>query len=156
MEGSAPDREGGEALGWSPWPRPSRRRGRRRSIWSRSRPRRILRLPDHELRQFIYQQKKKQQDSKKKQKTTQVKEVKFRPNIDDHDYEFKIKTFSSFWRTATSEATVQFRGREMARRENGQKVLDRLLVDLDGKAAAMSRSEMLGNRFTRSWRRSSS
>ena len=40
---------------------------------------------------FIYQQKKKQQDSKKKQKTTQVKEVKFRPNIDDHDYDFKIK-----------------------------------------------------------------
>jgi hypothetical protein len=43
-------------------------------------------VPDHELRKFIYQQKKKQQDSKKKQKTTQVKEVKFRPNIDDHDY----------------------------------------------------------------------
>jgi translation initiation factor IF-3 len=42
---------------------------------------------------------------------------------------------------------VQFRGREMARRENGQKVLDRLLTDLTGHAIAESRSEMLGNRL---------
>ncbi len=97
---------------------------------------------------FIYQQKKKQQDSKKKQKTTQVKEVKFRPNIDDHDYEFKIKNILKFLAHGDKvKATVQFRGREMARRENGQKVLDRLLVDLAGKAVAESRSEMLGNRL---------
>lgn len=97
---------------------------------------------------FIYQQKKKQQDSKKKQKTTQVKEVKFRPNIDDHDYEFKIKNILKFLAHGDKvKATVQFRGREMARRENGQKVLDRLLIDLAGKAAAESRSEMLGNRL---------
>ena len=79
---------------------------------------------------FIYQQKKKQQDSKKKQKTTQVKEVKFRPNIDDHDYDFKMKNIEKFLAHGDKvKATVQFRGREMARRENGQKVLDRLLVD---------------------------
>ncbi|HTY42563.1 MAG TPA: translation initiation factor IF-3 [Thermoanaerobaculia bacterium] len=97
---------------------------------------------------FIYQQKKKQQDSKKKQKTTQVKEVKFRPNIDDHDYEFKMKNIEKFLSHGDKvKATVQFRGREMARRENGQKVLDRLLTDLTGKAVAESRSEMLGNRL---------
>ncbi|HTO86076.1 MAG TPA: translation initiation factor IF-3 [Thermoanaerobaculia bacterium] len=97
---------------------------------------------------FIYQQKKKQQDSKKKQKTTQVKEVKFRPNIDDHDYEFKVKNIVKFLAHGDKvKATVQFRGREMARRENGQKVLDRLLQDLTGKAVAESRSEMLGNRL---------
>ena len=97
---------------------------------------------------FIYQQKKKQQDSKKKQKTTQVKEVKFRPNIDDHDYDFKIKNILKFLAHGDKvKATVQFRGREMARRENGQKVLDRLLIDLAGKAVAESRSEMLGNRL---------
>jgi translation initiation factor IF-3 len=97
---------------------------------------------------FIYQQKKKQQDSKKKQKTTQVKEVKFRPNIDDHDYEFKMKNIEKFLSHGDKvKATVQFRGREMARRENGQRVLDRLLVDLTGKAIAESRSEMLGNRL---------
>ena len=97
---------------------------------------------------FIYQQKKKQQDSKKKQKTTQVKEVKFRPNIDDHDYDFKIKNILKFLAHGDKvKATVQFRGREMARRENGQRVLDRLLLDLAGKAVAESRSEMLGNRL---------
>ncbi len=97
---------------------------------------------------FIYQQKKKQQDSKKKQKTTQVKEVKFRPNIDDHDYDFKIKHILKFLAHGDKvKATVQFRGREMARRENGQKVLDRLLTDLTGHAVAESRSEMLGNRL---------
>ncbi|HEY2796933.1 MAG TPA: translation initiation factor IF-3 [Thermoanaerobaculia bacterium] len=97
---------------------------------------------------FIYQQKKKQQDSKKKQKTTQVKEVKFRPNIDDHDYDFKMKNILKFLSHGDKvKATVQFRGREMARRENGQKVLDRLLKDLSGKAVAESRSEMLGNRL---------
>src|SRR5262249_19013719 len=97
---------------------------------------------------FIYQQKKKQQDSKKKQKTTQVKEVKFRPNIDDHDYDFKIKNILKFLAHGDKvKATVQFRGREMARRENGQKVLDRLLSDLQGEAVDDSRSEMLGNRL---------
>ena len=97
---------------------------------------------------FIYQQKKKQQDSKKKQKTTQVKEVKFRPNIDDHDYDFKMKNIIKFLSHGDKvKATVQFRGREMARRENGQKVLDRLLTDLTGHAVAESRSEMLGNRL---------
>jgi translation initiation factor IF-3 len=97
---------------------------------------------------FIYQQKKKQQDSKKKQKTTLVKEVKFRPNIDDHDYDFKVKNIVKFLAHGDKvKATVQFRGREMARRENGQKVLDRLLQDLAGKAVAESRSEMLGNRL---------
>ena len=96
---------------------------------------------------FIYQQKKKQQDSKKKQKTTQVKEVKFRPNIDDHDYDFKMKNILKFLAHGDKvKATVQFRGREMARRENGQKVLDRLLTDLAGKAVAESRSEMLMSR----------
>src|SRR6266536_2710861 len=97
---------------------------------------------------FTYQQKKKQQDSKKKQTTPQVKEVKFRPNIDDHDYDFKIKNILKFLAHGDKvKATVQFRGREMARWENGQRVLDRLLIDLAGKAVAESRSEMLGNRL---------
>ncbi len=77
-----------------------------------------------------------------------MKEVKFRPNIDDHDYDFKIKNILKFLAHGDKvKATVQFRGREMARRENGQRVLDRLLLDLAGKAVAESRSEMLGNRL---------
>ena len=97
---------------------------------------------------FIYQQKKKQHDSKKKQKITQVKEVKFRPNIDEHDYDFKKASILRFLEHGDKvKATVQFRGREMARRENGMKVLRRLVEELRGKAVAESSPEMMGNRM---------
>jgi len=97
---------------------------------------------------FIYQQKKKQHDSKKKQKTTQVKEVKFRPNIDEHDFEFKKAAILRFLEHGDKvKATIQFRGREMARRENGLKVLKRLVQELQGKANAESTPEMMGNRL---------
>lgn len=97
---------------------------------------------------FIYQQKKKQHDSKKKQKITQVKEVKFRPNIDDHDYDFKKASILRFLEHGDKvKATVQFRGREMARRENGLKVLQRLVEELKGKVTVESSPELLGNRM---------
>jgi translation initiation factor IF-3 len=97
---------------------------------------------------FIYQQKKKQHDSKKKQKITQVKEVKFRPNIDEHDYDFKKAAIIKFLEHGDKvKATIQFRGREMARRENGMKVLRRLTEELKGKAVPESSPEMLGNRL---------
>ena len=65
---------------------------------------------------FLYQQKKKAHESKKKQKIIQVKEVKFRPNIDEHDYDFKLKNAIRFLEEGDKvKATVQFRGREMAR-----------------------------------------
>ena len=97
---------------------------------------------------FIYQQKKKQADSKKKQKTTQVKEVKFRPNIDDHDYDFKMKNILKFLSHGDKvKATVQFRGRDMSRLDNGRKVLERLIRDLQGKAHAETGTEMMGNRM---------
>jgi len=97
---------------------------------------------------FIYQQKKKQHDSKKKQKVTQVKEVKFRPNIDEHDYEFKKASILRFLEHGDKvKATIQFRGREMARRENGLKVLRRLVEELKGKAVAESSPEVMGNRM---------
>jgi translation initiation factor IF-3 len=97
---------------------------------------------------FIYQQKKKQHDSKKKQKVTQVKEVKFRPNIDDHDFDFKKSAILRFLDHGDKvKATIQFRGREMARRENGMKVLRRLVAELKDKAIAESSPEMVGNRL---------
>ncbi len=65
---------------------------------------------------FLYQQKKKAQESRKKQKQFQVKEVKFRPNIDDHDYDVKLRNAIRFLDEGDKvKATVQFRGREMAR-----------------------------------------
>ncbi len=97
---------------------------------------------------FTFEKKKKEHESKKRQKVTQVKEVKFRPNIDDHDYDFKLKNIVRFLAEGDKvKATVQFRGREMSRMENGRKVLDRLLADLGPKAHAEGGHEILGNRM---------
>ena len=97
---------------------------------------------------FTFEKKKKEHESKKKQKVTQVKEVKFRPNIDDHDYDFKLKNIIRFLEEGDKvKATVQFRGREMSRLDNGRKVLDRLTEDLKGKANVESNAEMMGNRM---------
>ena len=97
---------------------------------------------------FTFEKKKKEHESKKKQKVTQVKEIKFRPNIDEHDYDFKFRNIVRFLEDGDKvKATVQFRGREMSRLDNGRKVLDRLIKDLEGKAHAESGTEMMGNRM---------
>lgn len=97
---------------------------------------------------YTFEKKKKEHESKKKQKVTQVKEVKFRPNIDDHDYDFKMKNILRFIEEGDKvKATIQFRGREMSRLDNGRKVLQRLGADLEGKAHAEGNPEMLGNRM---------
>ena len=99
---------------------------------------------------FTFEKKKKEHESKKKQKVTQVKEIKFRPNIDEHDYDFKLKNILRFLEEGDKvKATVQFRGREMSRLDNGRKVLDRLIKDLEGRAHAESGTEMMGNRMHR-------
>ncbi len=97
---------------------------------------------------FTFEKKKKEHESKKKQKVTQVKEVKFRPNIDEHDYDFKLKNILGFLDEGDKvKATIQFRGREMSRLDNGRKVLERLVKDLDGKAHVEAAPEMMGNRM---------
>lgn len=97
---------------------------------------------------FTFEKKKKEHDSKKKQKVTQVKEVKFRPNIDDHDYDFKLTNILRFLEEGDKiKATVQFRGREMSRLDNGRRVLDRLTKDLQGKAHVEAHAAMMGNRM---------
>jgi translation initiation factor IF-3 len=97
---------------------------------------------------FLYQQKKKAHESKKKQKIIQVKEVKFRPNIDEHDYDFKLKNAIRFLEEGDKvKATVQFRGREMARQDLGHKLIRRLADDLGEAAVLESSPEMAGNRM---------
>ena len=97
---------------------------------------------------FLYQQKKKSHESKKKQKIIHVKEVKFRPNIDDHDYDFKLKNAIRFLEEGDKvKATVQFRGREMARQDLGHKLIRRLTADLGEAAVLESSPEMAGNRM---------
>jgi translation initiation factor IF-3 len=97
---------------------------------------------------FLYQAKKKAHESKKKQKIIHVKEVKFRPNIDEHDYDFKLKNAIRFLEEGDKvKATVQFRGREMARHDLGHKLMERFAADLGDKAVLESPGEMAGNRM---------
>src|SRR5215813_4042402 len=80
---------------------------------------------------YQYEQKKKQHDAKKKQHVVQVKELKFRPNTDDHDYNFKKKNAIRFLQEGNRvKAVVQFRGREIAHADLGKKLLMRFAEDL--------------------------
>ncbi|MGC9970115.1 MAG: translation initiation factor IF-3 [Bryobacteraceae bacterium] len=81
--------------------------------------------------QWQYETKKKQQEAKKKQHVIQVKELKFRPNTDDHDYDFKKNHAIRFLQEGNRvKAVVQFRGREIAHVDLGQKLLLRFAQDL--------------------------
>jgi translation initiation factor IF-3 len=83
--------------------------------------------------QWQYEQKKRQHEAKKKQHVIQVKELKFRPNTDDHDYEFKKGHAIRFLKEGNRvKAMVQFRGREIAHVELGKKLLMRFVGDLAG------------------------
>lgn len=81
--------------------------------------------------QWQYEEKKKKNEAKKKQHVIQVKEVKFRPNTDDHDYDFKKNHAVRFLKEGNRvKAMVQFRGREIAHSELGKRLLERLAADL--------------------------
>jgi translation initiation factor IF-3 len=83
--------------------------------------------------QWQYEQKKKQHEAKKKQHVIQVKELKFRPNTDDHDYEFKKNHAIRFLKDGNRvKAIVQFRGREIAHTDLGRNLLLRFAEDLNG------------------------
>ena len=83
------------------------------------------------LGKFIYNENKKAQKARKKQKTIHVKEVKFRPKTDEHDYLFKRKHIERFIEDGHKvKATIMFRGREMAHPEIGRRILERLMAEL--------------------------
>ena len=80
---------------------------------------------------YLYQQNKKLHDAKRKQKQIVVKEVKFRPKTEEHDYQFKKKHIERFIAEGDKvKASVMFRGREMAHMEYGQHILQRLKQEL--------------------------
>jgi translation initiation factor IF-3 len=95
--------------------------------------------------QWQYEQKKKQHDAKKKQHVIQVKELKFRPNTDDHDYEFKKNHAIRFLKEGNRvKAVVQFRGREIAHVDLGKKLLLRFAGDLTGVGAIEGQPRLEG------------
>ena len=80
---------------------------------------------------FKYEQQKKANEARKKQKIVEIKEVKVRPNIDDHDYDVKMRQAKSFIGEGDKvKVTLRFRGREMAHQELGVKLLERIRTDL--------------------------
>jgi translation initiation factor IF-3 len=80
---------------------------------------------------FKYEQSKKQKQSKKKQHTFQIKEVKFRPKTEEHDYQFKRRHAEEFLgRHFKVKVTITFRGREMDHKEMGYRIMERLSKDL--------------------------
>ena len=93
---------------------------------------------------FKYEQQKKAAEARKKQKVIEVKEVKFRPNIDDHDYDTKMKNVTRFLEEGDKvKVTLRFRGREMAHAELGRNLLQRVATDVEelGKVEAMPKLE---------------
>ena len=94
---------------------------------------------------FLYEEKKKSQEAKKRQTQIQVKEIKFRPHTDDHDLQTKIKHIRRFIEDGDRcKVTVFFRGREMAHKDRGQLVLDRMVEMLSDVAKVEQASKVEG------------
>jgi len=90
----------------------------------------VVRLMDYG--KFKYQEQKKAHEAKLKQKIIEVKEIKFRPATDDHDYDTKVRKLREFLDEGDkAKVTLRFRGREMAHQELGLKLLERVRGDLD-------------------------
>ena len=97
---------------------------------------------------FMYEKKKKEKEAKKKQHTVQVKELRFRPNTDDHDLEFKTRHAREFLESGDKvKATVQFRGRDMLYTERGEELLFDLAKELDDISEIESKPSMEGRRM---------
>jgi len=80
---------------------------------------------------YLYEQKKRAHEAKRKQVVIEVKEIKFRPATDDHDYNFKMKHAQEILKDGNKvKATVRFKGREITHKELGVSLLDRLTLDL--------------------------
>ena len=80
---------------------------------------------------YQYQEQKRAREAKKHQRTSDVKEIKFRPKVDEHDYQFKKKHIERFLGDGDKvKATIFFRGREMAHPEIGRRILERLINEL--------------------------
>jgi translation initiation factor IF-3 len=95
---------------------------------------------------YKYEQQKKANEARKKQKIVEIKEIKVRPNIDDHDYDVKMRSAKSFLEEGDKvKVTLRFRGREMAHQDLGVKVLERIRTEL-GEMAKVEQMPRLENR----------
>ncbi len=83
-----------------------------------------------DLGRLKYQTQKKAAEARKKQKIVEIKEIKMRPGIDDHDYEVKMRAVNRFFEEGDKvKITLRFRGREMAHQELGMRLLDKVKLE---------------------------
>jgi translation initiation factor IF-3 len=95
-----------------------------------------------------YEIRKKQNEARKKQKIIEVKEIKLRPGIDDHDFEIKMKAVRKFLEEGDKvKVTMRFRGREMVHQELGMNVLNRVRDLLDGLAKVEQHPRLEGRQM---------
>ncbi len=106
----------------------------------------VVRIMDHG--KFIFEQKKKKAQEKKRQKQTQVKEVKLRPGTEEGDYQVKLRNLTRFLENGDkTKVTLRFRGREMAHRELGLEMLERIAKDLEDIANVEQRAKLEGRQI---------
>jgi len=98
---------------------------------------------------FKYEEQKKKNEARKKQKIIEVKEIKLRPSIDDHDYQVKMRSMNKFIEEGDKvKVTMRFRGRELAHQDLGMNVLMRVKEDLDTIAKVEQMPRMEGRQMT--------
>ncbi len=98
---------------------------------------------------YKYEEQKRKNEARKKQKVIEIKEIKLRPGIDDHDYDVKMRSMKSFIDEGDKvKVTMRFRGRELAHQELGMDVLMRVKGDLDAVAKVEQHPRMEGRQMT--------
>ena len=94
---------------------------------------------------YKYEQAKAEREAKRKQHVTQMKEIKMRPNIEEHDFEFKTRHIKRFLQERDKvKVTIMFRGREMAHTENGKEVLDDVVEEIGDLAIVEQQARLEG------------
>ena len=106
----------------------------------------VVKLMDYG--KFKYEQQKKAAEARKKQKVIEIKEIKMRPTIDDHDYETKMKAMQRFFGEGDKvKVTLRFRGREMAHQHLGMELLNRITKDTETFAKMEQYPKMEGRQM---------
>lgn len=94
---------------------------------------------------YRYEQTKKEKEAKKKQHVVRVKEMKFHPNIEDHDYGVKLRHIVEFLNKGNKvKVTLAFRGREFSHMEYGKRLLERLVTDVSQTGAVEQSAKLYG------------
>ena len=106
----------------------------------------VCKILDYGKYRFLEQ--KKAAEARKKQKTVEVKEIKLRPGIDDHDYDVKMKAMKSFFEEGNKvKITLRFRGRELAHGQLGMQLLQRVQADVSENAKVEQHPRMEGRQM---------